>query len=357
MNPIIKTALYLVSKPYGWYMSLRNFLYDSNTIKSDKSTIPSIGIGNITVGGTGKTPHSEYIIELLKDKFQVAYLSRGYKRKTRGWRDTSKDVSAKTIGDEPYQIYSKYPDVTVAVCENRLKGVENLKKHYPNTQIVVLDDVYQHRSISPDLNILLIDYNRLTYYDHLIPLGRLREKAENTDRAEIIIITKCPEDFRPVDCLSVRTKIRPLPFQKLIFGRIVYKNLEPIYNTPADFDTNDKTVIAVSGLAHSDNYFSYLKTLSPKVINVKHPDHHNYAAKDIANISKIVAEHPNSIVVITEKDKAKFDSISLPYDISNRIFCLGIKVDFIFDGKKELDNHILNFAGKLIKGTSKNSPN
>ncbi len=351
MNPFLKTALYLLSKPYASYMAIRNKLYNTKTLSSSKAKLPTIGIGNITIGGTGKTPHAEYIISLLKDNYKLAYLSRGYKRKTKGWRDCNKDASAKNIGDEAFQVHCKFPEITVAVCENRLKGISNIEKFHPQTDIVILDDVYQHRKLQLDVNILLIDFNRLVYYDHIIPLGRLRENAKNTDRADIIIITKCPENMRPVDCLATRSQINPYPYQKLLFSKIVYNNLLPLYNTDINIYDKSKKIIAVSGLARNSSFIEHLQSISSEVIDLNFPDHHDYSKNNILHIEHKLKQYSKDecIIVITEKDKAKFDALKLPDSIKERIFCLGIKIEFIFDGEKEFDSFIKKFAKTITK--------
>ncbi len=345
----MKTILYILSRPYKWVMAFRNYLYNTKLKTSKKGALPTIGIGNITVGGTGKTPHSEYIINLLQDKLNIAYLSRGYKRKTKGYKDTTKQSSAQLIGDEAYQIHSKFPKITVAVCEKRLKGIETIKQKHPDTQLVILDDVYQHRAITPDINILLIDYNRPVYYDHHLPLGQLRESNNNTDRADIIIITKCPDDIMPVDRLAIRSQINPFPFQKLLFSKISYCTPSPIYNTQIETQFTNKHIIAVSGLAQDNSYIKHLQSINKSLSRFNFPDHHNYTHKDVKRIEKEISRLGDKeyIIVITEKDKAKFDALQLPASINEHIFTIGIKIEFLFNEEETFTNAIHTLTSKL----------
>ncbi|KPL12396.1 MAG: tetraacyldisaccharide 4'-kinase, partial [Bacteroides sp. SM23_62] len=195
----LRILLYPFSLLYGLAVSIRNKLYDYSVIKSHEFPIPIISVGNITVGGTGKTPHVEYLIELLKDEFNVAVLSRGYKRKTRHFIMAGSDSGVEDIGDEPVQIKQKFPDVHVAVDRKRVNGVEQLMAKIPDLDVVLLDDAYQHRRIKPGLSILLIDFNRPITKDRLLPAGRLREKAYEKRRGNIILVTKCPDRLKPIE--------------------------------------------------------------------------------------------------------------------------------------------------------------
>ena len=186
---------------YGLGVGLRNMLFEMGALKSKKYDVPIISVGNITVGGTGKTPHVEYLIELLKDHMNVAVLSRGYKRKSRGFVLADKDTPMTQIGDEPFQMKQKYPDIIVAVDGNRRRGIEKLIEGEAGKKadIILLDDAFQHRYVKPGINILLVDYHRLVIYDELLPAGRLREPVKSKDRADIVIITKCPKDLNPME--------------------------------------------------------------------------------------------------------------------------------------------------------------
>ncbi len=198
---------------YGLAVRIRNLLFDIGVLKSRAFATPVIAVGNITVGGTGKTPHVEYIVSLLKDEFNVAVLSRGYKRKSKGYVLADKNCTSAAIGDEPYQMYSKFPDILVAVDKNRCHGIDTLCAEKPDTDVVVLDDAFQHRYVRPGINILLVDYNRMIVHDKLLPAGRLREPQSGKKRADIVIVTNCPADLLPRDHRVIQKTTNLNPFQ------------------------------------------------------------------------------------------------------------------------------------------------
>jgi tetraacyldisaccharide 4'-kinase len=205
-------------------VGLRNALFEMGVLRSKSYDVPVISVGNITVGGTGKTPHVEYLIELLKDDINVAVLSRGYKRKSKGFVLADKDTPMEQIGDEPFQMKQKYPDITVAVDANRRRGIEKLieGKAGKNIGVILLDDAFQHRYVKPGINILLVDYHRLVIYDELLPAGRLREPVKSKDRADIVIITKCPQDLNPMEFRVITKAMKLYPYQQLFFSTHEY---------------------------------------------------------------------------------------------------------------------------------------
>ena len=204
---------------YGLGVGFRNHLFEIGILKSKSFDVPVISVGNITVGGSGKTPHVEYLIRLLQDKVKVAVLSRGYKRKSKGYVLANKQSTAREIGDEPYQIMKKFSDIYVAVDKNRCEGIERLTsdENTKNTDVILLDDAYQHRYVKPGINILLVDYHRLIIYDKLLPAGRLREPQSGKSRADIVIITKCPADLKPMEFRVLTKALDLFPYQKLFF--------------------------------------------------------------------------------------------------------------------------------------------
>lgn len=215
---------------YGLAVRVRNALFDLGVLKSESFDVPVISVGNITVGGTGKTPHVEYLIDLLRHKCRVAVLSRGYKRKTRGYVVADSTATARTIGDEPYQMKHKFPDVTVAVDRDRRHGIRRLTedKSADGIDVVLLDDAFQHRYVKPGINILLVDYHRLIIYDKLLPAGRLREQLSGKNRADIVIITKCPADLKPMEFRVITKAMDLYPYQHLYFTRLDYGELHPL---------------------------------------------------------------------------------------------------------------------------------
>ncbi|MDO4802473.1 MAG: tetraacyldisaccharide 4'-kinase, partial [Prevotellaceae bacterium] len=210
---------------YGLAVFLRNELFDLGILKSQEFDIPIIGVGNITVGGTGKTPCVEYLIRLLKDDCKVAVLSRGYKRKTKGYVLANDNTPATDIGDEAFQIKQKFPEVIVAVDEKRVDGIKHLLQLNPKPDVVILDDCYQHRYVKPGINILLMDYNNMPDKDKLLPAGRLREPVSSRIRADIIIVTKCPADLKPIDFRVLTKEVGVYPYQRVYFSSIQYQAL------------------------------------------------------------------------------------------------------------------------------------
>ena len=223
--------LYPFSLVYGLIVWLRNTLFDLQIIRSAEFPIPVISVGNITVGGTGKTPHTEYLVDLLKEEFRVATLSRGYRRKTRSFILAGADPDVWEIGDEPVQIKNKYPETEVAVDRKRVNGIRQLLKRIPDLDVILLDDGYQHRYVKPGLSILLIDFNRPIWSDHLLPAGRLREPAYEKRRANIILITKCPDRLKPIERRIIVKDLKLYPFQHLYFTKLTYGQPVPVFSS------------------------------------------------------------------------------------------------------------------------------
>ena len=225
----LRKWLYPVSLLYGTGVWLRNKLFDWNILKERSFPLPVISVGNITVGGTGKTPHTEYLIRLLSKEYQVSVLSRGYKRKSKGFILSTTHSTVSEIGDEPYQMKQKYPHVHVAVDANRCNGIEQLCSHNitPETDVILLDDAFQHRYVKPGMNILLVNYHRLICNDMLLPAGKLRENPNGKHRAKIVIVTKCPKNITPIDLRVLTKQMELFPYQYLFFTTFEYGKLYP----------------------------------------------------------------------------------------------------------------------------------
>jgi len=249
----LNILLYPFSLLYGLVTFIRNLLYDYAIIKSHEFPIPMISVGNITAGGTGKTPHVEYLLRLLKDEFNVAVLSRGYKRKTSHFILAGPESGVQDIGDEPVQIKQKFPDVHVAVDRKRVNGVEQLLTKIPDLDVVLLDDAFQHRRIKPGLSILLIDFNRPIMEDRLLPVGRLREKAYEKRRANIILVTKCPDRLKPIERRLIVKDLTLFAFQHLYFTRLGYREPVPVFME-----------------AKPEISLSEIKASSPAILMVRH---------------------------------------------------------------------------------------
>lgn len=344
MNTLIKSIfLRPASLVYGVITGVRNKLYDLNLLHSADTEITSIGIGNITVGGTGKTPHTEYLIRHITGRHEVAYLSRGYKRKSRGFVLADSGTGFEDIGDEANQIARKF-DITVAVDANRRRGISKIKEARPGTEVVLLDDIYQHRSIHPDLNILLIDYNRPLHTDSMLPYGQLRESSKNSDRADIIIITKCPENMQPVDMLTARVQINPYPYQNLYFTTIGYHAPRKTDGSEAP-DLTGYDLLVVTGIARPEHLNEHLKQYTDKITHIAYADHHAFTADNIRHITDTFNKlQPNKrAIVITEKDFARLDAEKLPDEIRQHTYVIAIEPRFLFDMNEKFDQEIDKF--------------
>lgn len=314
--------LYPVSWMYGAVVAMRNKCFDWGILGSRSFEVPVICVGNLAVGGTGKTPHTEYLIKLLRDKYKVAVLSRGYKRHTKGYVLATSESSAKTIGDEPYQMHTKFPSVTLAVDEDRCHGIERLLAlKEPAVDVVLLDDAFQHRYVKAGLSILLTDYHRLFCDDALLPAGRLREQAGGKNRAQIIIVTKCPEDIKPIDYNIIAKRLNLYPYQRLFFSGFRYGNLQAVFGRPSNESpveaieiplsalTNTE-ILLVTGIASPAPILVKLKGCSKQVELLSFGDHHDFTQKDMQQIKERFAKlkGERKLIVTTEKDATRLIS-------------------------------------------------
>ncbi|MAU63128.1 MAG: tetraacyldisaccharide 4'-kinase [Flavobacteriaceae bacterium] len=318
----IRKILYPISIIYLIIISLRNFLFNCGILKSKKYHIPLIGIGNLSTGGTGKTPMAEYIFENFSKKFNLALLSRGYKRSSSGYIKASLRSSPKSIGDEPYQIFKKFKNLLVSVDENRGRGVNNLILENKNLDGIVLDDCFQHRSISLKLNILLTTYKDPFFNDSILPSGNLREPKNSYKRADIIVVTKCSENMKESEMNYFYNKINILKHQSLFFSSISYnKTLFGTSNIQIK-DLKKSRILLVTGISNVVPLIDYLNNNNVEFDHMKFSDHHNYSSKDISKIEK---EFEDRIVITTEKDYKKIKNL----DLKNKLFYLEIKTKFL----------------------------
>ena len=306
---------------YGIITYLRNKLFDCGIIEQKSHPVKIISVGNIRVGGTGKTPFVEYLIKALSPYFNLAILSRGYGRKTKGFIHLQPHHSASEVGDEPLLIYKRNPNTLVAVCEERNKGVENILKDSPKTNLIILDDAYQHRYINRDINILLTEYNRPFFKDRVIPYGRLREYRKGYKRASYIVVTKCPplSEKQKQDFVL---KLKPLPYQKIFFSNIVYKPPYHIKNKEKQINLSDYKVLLLTGIANNQHIIEYLNSITQVVDTITFSDHHNFTEKDKIQIKNHYNRfsESNTILLTTEKDAMRLqdfetDIYVLPIDI------------------------------------------
>ena len=341
--------------PFSWIYhgitSMRNSLYDNRVLKSQGFDVPVISIGNITVGGTGKTPHTEHIVRLLSDKFKITILSRGYKRKTKGYIRADKNSTVGEIGDEPKQMVRKFKgEAQMVVCEDRAKGISRIIEEDPaDNLLIILDDAYQHRKVSPAVNILLIDYNRPIFEDHFLPWGNLRESPKESSRANIVIVTKCPDNVKPIERRVFAKHIGLLPSQSIFFTTFKYQPLEPVFDDgiPSPVVSGSTQILLVTGIANTKTIEDYVSgTMSKNVTHIKYGDHHNFSRKDVAKIAGEYAALPgdDKIIVTTEKDAMRLNEMDFAPEIRKRMYYLPIEVDFVFDDELELKNEILKYV-------------
>lgn len=331
--------LWPLSKIYGTVVSVRNLLFDWQILKQQEFDIPVIVVGNIAIGGTGKTPHTEYIIEAMRHSYRIGVLSRGYKRLTKGFVLASRQSSPSDIGDEPYQIYQKYAsDIKVAVCENRCEGIQKLLDVDHNINLIVLDDAFQHRYVKPTASVVLTEFKRPVYNDNLLPLGRLRESPRSLNRADIIIVTKCPEEVKPMDLRIITKNLNLFPYQKLFFSRYIYGNLVSVFPDEAtvipflDWLKPTDTILVVSGIANPRPFVRHIKTHNCKVKVMHFPDHHNFTRKDLQMIrDKFNAiKSTNKYIITTEKDSVRLAcNPYYPPNLRSITFYLPIRVEFL----------------------------
>ena len=341
---------------YGSIVRFRNWLFDIGLKKSKSFSIPIISVGNITVGGSGKTPHVEYLIRLLHDKAKIAVLSRGYKRKSHGYILANESTTMPEIGDEPFQMHEKFSDIYVAVDAKRARGIENLQNDEASkdVDVVLLDDAFQHRYVKPGINILLVDYHRLIIYDKMLPAGRLREPLSGKNRADIVIITKCPKDLKPME-FRVLTKAMDLyPFQKLYFTSIDYDTPKGVFEEK-QIELNklqDYHVLLLTGIASPKQMEHDLKPMTKDITNLSFGDHHSFKGKDIDRINDTFESMPEPrIIITTEKDAVRLRETDGLYEkVKSNMYELPIKVSFMLDQQD-------NFNEKIISYVRKNSRN
>jgi tetraacyldisaccharide 4'-kinase len=342
---LLKSFRYLLfplSLIYAAVLWLRNFLFDKKILRSAKFNFPIICVGNLAVGGTGKTPMTEYLIELLQPNYATATLSRGYKRKTKGFAIANATTTALEIGDEPMQFHEKYPAVTVAVGEERFEAIPQILHARPATKVIILDDAFQHRSVLAGLNILLTEYKNLYSRDLMIPAGDLRDIKASSKRAEIIIITKCKSALTISDKEEIEKELNPLPHQKVFFTEILYAApyhlfTKEIYDMSAGTD-----LLLLTGIANPKPMKSFLTEHVHSFDMLRYPDHHIFSSTDLRDIKKQFEKIKSSdkIILTTEKDAVRLKKFEKEL-IDMPIYALPIKHYFLF-GEEENFNKIIN---------------
>lgn len=335
--------LKIASILYGVAIKLRHKLFDANLLHTEKFDIPIICVGNITVGGTGKTPVVEMLVEHYSENYNVAILSRGYGRVTKGYRVVNVDDSYRQVGDEPLQMKRKFPEVTVVVCEKRAFAIHRIQEEFPEVDMIIMDDGFQHRYVEPLVNIIIVDYNRPIERDHLLPYGQLRDTKSSLYRAHYFIVTKCPETMKPI---NMREKINWLvekPSQKMYFSRMQPTQPSPVFADVEATVEHGASVIAMSGIGDNESFSKGLKQRYNVVATLEFDDHHSYRMNDLKLISKLLDQHPDAVIMTTEKDAVKLArSKAINADLRSKMFYEKISVRFVGDGRKELFDRINN---------------
>ncbi len=347
---MLKLLLIPAAWLYGLAIRFRHYLFDSGLIKSHKFDIPVICVGNITVGGTGKTPMAEMIIGYMSRFHHVALLSRGYGRRTKGYLEVRPDVHYCKVGDEPLQIKRKFPDIVVAVCEKRVEGIRRIRHEHPEIDLVILDDAFQHRYVEPKINVVMIDSTRPIQHDHLLPYGTLRDLPEQLHRANCFVVTKCPENMSPIERRIWQKVLVKMAYQSVYFARTESFRPQPVF--PKDADAQEvkpgAAVIALSGIGNPEAFVSGLKAGYNVLCDVRYEDHHIYRRRDMARMAQLLRQHPEAIILTTEKDSVKLlNPAKMPEVVRRKLYYVPINISFI-------DNSKTDFLQKLENNVRKN---
>jgi len=341
----LRLLLFPFSLIYGLVVIMRNWCYDTGLFKSHEFNVPVISVGNLAIGGAGKSPVTEYLIRLFKNDYKLATLSRGYGRNTKGFQTATATATATTIGDEPAQFKHKFPDITVAVCEKRVNGIKQLLPHH---NLILLDDAYQHRAVKPGFSILLFDYNHINNPHLLLPAGDMREPFSGRWRADVLVVSKCPETLTLNEQDKITAQLKPLNYQQVFFSSIAYQPLQDMTGNVADqaIDPNT-TVFLLTGIANAVPLAKYLSNHAQQVIHHKYPDHHRFSLK---NISKLAGEFAactseKKLIITTEKDAQRLgEQELLPLVNQIPVLVLPIGVNFVNNGQQQFDQLLINYV-------------
>jgi tetraacyldisaccharide 4'-kinase len=341
----LRWLLFPFSLLYGVIVAIRNWCYDSGILKSWEFSIPVISVGNLEVGGAGKSPMTEYLVRLLKGHYNLATLSRGYGRKSKGFLTVTTDSAAEQVGDEPLQFKHKFPDITVVVCEKRVNGLKELTHKH---NLVLMDDAYQHRAVKPGLSILLFDYNRINEPHLLLPAGNMREPFSGRWRADIIVVSKCPEQLSTAEQKAIINDLEPLPYQSVFFTSIVYLPLQDLNGEKSNMvlDT-DATVFLLTGIANSKPLVQHIKKYSSKLVHHNYPDHHRFSLKNITKLADEFAAciTQKKVIITTEKDaKRLVEHELLPLVESLPVLVIPIGIQFLNNEAQQFDQLVIKYV-------------
>jgi len=335
---------------YGWITYVRNKLYDWRLLPSESFPLPVICVGNLSVGGTGKTPHVEYLVKLYAGKYKTAILSRGYRRKTKGFRLAAGQESVDTLGDEPMQYFTKFNDVIVAVDESRKNGIQLLLKKFPDIEVIILDDAFQHRAVKAGINILLTDYHKPFFEDFLLPAGRLRESRSSADRADLIVVTKTPKIFSPITKRNYKEEIKPRPDQPLFFSYLTFGEPVPMNAAAKLFMRKSfDGILMLTGIANPLPLENYLQGRCQELATLTFPDHHTFTKEDTANLRQAFNNIfvGNKAIMTTEKDAMRLNQPELLNDLVDLpVYYIPVEVEFHPVDKELFDRRMLDFASR-----------
>lgn len=334
---------------YGLIVWLRNKFFDWGILGSKQFDVPTISVGNLSAGGAGKTPHIEYLIRLLNQDYNLATLSRGYKRKTKGFRIAKQHATASEIGDEPSQLKHKFNKITVAVDEKRRRGIKEIKKLDPYVDIILMDDAFQHRYVKPGLNILVTDYHNPYSRDYLLPTGTLREHTSGAKRADIIIVSKTPNVLSPITKRRFYHELNPLPNQDLCFSYIKYGQLRPVFksNNPGEIPQNFNSIIMVTAIANPYPLEDHLREKCYDLETITFPDHHKFSKSDIKKILAVYDDvfSPKKAIITTEKDATRLRSALGNEKLKDLpLYYVPVEVAFHKGQKQKFERRILKYV-------------
>ena len=331
---MLKCLLAPAALLYKAGVTFRHRLFDWGVLKSEKFDIPVVCIGNITVGGTGKTPMAEMVIAYMSQMHNVALLSRGYGRRTKGYREVKTDSHYRDVGDEPLQIKLKFPGTVVVVCEKRAEGIRRIRAEHPEVDLIIMDDGFQHRYVEPKINIVMIDATRPIQHDRMLPLGTLRDLPEELHRAHYFVVTKCPEKMAPIDRRIMRKVLIQVAYQRVYFTRFESFMPQPLYPDAAPDEPllHGRQVIALSGIGNPKPFLATLRERYEVVQEMTLEDHHVYKVRDLNRLRDLLGRCPGAVIVTTEKDAVKLTNrAKIPEEIRRSIYYLPINISFIED--------------------------
>ena len=359
----MKFLLKLISYVYRLVITIRHWLFDIDLLKSETFDIPVICVGNITVGGTGKTPAAEMIIDYMRSYYHVALLSRGYGRRTSGYIEVKSNSSYRDVGDEPLQVKLKFPDTLVVVCENRVEAIKRIQAEHPEINLIIMDDGFQHRHVNARINVVVVDSTRHFASDDYLPAGTLRDKISSLGRAHYFLVTKCANNMTQLDQRLWRKDLQSVAYQKVYFTRIVPSDAVPLFNPDARLEVG-APVVLMSGIGNHKVFVSSMKERYKVLKSFNFPDHHKYSVEDLKRVTDFIEKLPGAMLLTTEKDAVKLRrSRRVPELLRQRVLYMPVSIEFLegsdddFLGTLKSDLEGKVHFGDLSIGGAKGSQN